>query len=159
MKMVILEALVVAACAALLAFAANAISPKGLRLARDYFPEGTSSSGGLASTAVATNGLVSKGTNASLGTGAKTPEQKLKELGLQVLDTAQTRELFQHPGTEQGSIVFIDARDRKHYEEGHIPSAYEFDHYRPEQYLATVVLVTQSAEKIVIYCHGGECDD
>ncbi|MGH7968253.1 MAG: hypothetical protein ACREIC_05935, partial [Limisphaerales bacterium] len=40
MRNVLLEALLVAGGAAVLAFAANALSPRGLSLGHDYFPRG-----------------------------------------------------------------------------------------------------------------------
>ena len=55
--------------------------------------------------------------------------------------------------------MFIDARDEAHYREGHIPGAYEFDPYYPEKYFPTALPPCQAAEQIVVYCHGGDCDD
>jgi rhodanese-related sulfurtransferase len=83
----------------------------------------------------------------------------LKEQGLQWVDGHQAAQLFHDPRFKQGSIAFIDARDEPHYQEGHIPGAYEFDPYRPEKYFATVLPVCQAAEQIVFYCNGGDCDD
>jgi rhodanese-related sulfurtransferase len=56
-------------------------------------------------------------------------------------------------------VVFVDARDDQHYQEGHVPGAYQLDHYRPEKYLAPVLLVCQTAHQIVVYCNGGDCED
>jgi rhodanese-related sulfurtransferase len=56
-------------------------------------------------------------------------------------------------------IVFVDARNESHYEEGHIPDAYHFDHYYPEKHLAAVLPACLSAVKIVVYCGGGACED
>ena len=75
------------------------------------------------------------------------------------MDGSQAAQLFQDPRFKQGSIVFIDARDEQHYQEGHIPGAYEFDPYRPEKYFAAVLPVCKAAEQIVVYCNGGDCDD
>ena len=67
--------------------------------------------------------------------------------------------LFHDPRFEQGLVVFIDARNDQHYLEGHIPGAYQLDHFYPERYLATVLPVCQTAEQILVYCNGGACDD
>jgi rhodanese-related sulfurtransferase len=83
----------------------------------------------------------------------------LKEQGLQSVDGRQAAQLFHDPRFTQGSIAFIDARDEQHYREGHIPGACEFDPYYPEKYFAAVLPVCQAAEKIVVYCNGGDCDD
>ena len=56
-------------------------------------------------------------------------------------------------------MVFIDARHDPEYKEGHIPGAYQFDHYHPENYIAAVAPVCQKAEQIVVYCAGGKCED
>ena len=63
------------------------------------------------------------------------------------------------PRTQRQLIVFIDARDTQTYEKGHIPGAYPFDPYHPEQQLAAVLPVCQTAEKVVVYCNGGDCED
>jgi len=56
-------------------------------------------------------------------------------------------------------VIFIDARDDKHYLAGHIPGAYHFDRFHPEDYLTNVVQVCLTAQRIVLYCNGGDCDD
>ena len=53
----------------------------------------------------------------------------------------------------------VDARDSAHYEAGHIPGAWQFDHYRPESSLPKVLPPCLSALKIVVYCGGGQCED
>ena len=68
-------------------------------------------------------------------------------------------QFFGDPRREQDQIVFIDARDDQHYQAGHIPGAYQFDHYHAENYLATVMPLCQGAQQIVVYCNGGECED
>lgn len=159
MKHLLSEALVVACVGGLVAFACNAVSPRGLKLSRNYFP--TVRAPVVASNtppvAVNTNGV--SGTNTPAVTKLAVHEQKLRDLGLQVVGTEETTRLFHDPGTPQGTILFIDARDTKEYQAGHIPGAYEFFHYRPEDYLPVVLPLAQAAERIVVYCNGGECED
>jgi len=138
LKGILREAIVVAAAGATLAFVVNAISPRGLTLTRNYFPG-------------ATNGIVSA--------PVLSPITGIKQKGLKWLDGQQTLRLFDDPRYLQHLIVFIDARDGDQYQKGHIPGAYEFDPYYPEQYLATVLPVCQAAEDIVVYCDGGDCED
>ena len=83
----------------------------------------------------------------------------MKEKGLQLIDRPQARQLFQDPRFQQNIVVFIDAREREHYQQGHIPGAYEFDPYRSGKYFDEVLPVCQKAEQIVVYCNGGDCDD
>lgn len=68
-------------------------------------------------------------------------------------------ELVGDPRYGQGLLVLIDDRDDSHYQAGHIPGAWQFDHYHAEQYLPTVLPVCLNAQKVVVYCMGGECED
>jgi len=83
----------------------------------------------------------------------------MKEKGLQLMDSPRMVRLFYASRFKQDIVVFIDARDKEHYQQGHIPGAYEFDPYHPEKYFDTVLPVCQKADQIVIYCNGGDCDD
>jgi rhodanese-related sulfurtransferase len=56
-------------------------------------------------------------------------------------------------------ILFIDARDPDHFQQGHIPGAFEFYPYHPQDYLEAVLTPCQIAEQIVVYCTGGDCED
>ena len=142
---------------ALFAFAANEVSPRGLALARNYFP-GTARRS--LPTATATQLTPGTGdTNVAVPSPAKLLATRLQANGLQLVDSSQVVQLFRDPRYEQELVVFIDARDDRHYQEGHIPGAYQFDHYRAENYLATVLPVSEAAEQIVVYCTGGDCED
>jgi len=128
-----------------------------LVLTRNYFP-GTARS--PLPTATATQLVPGTGdTNVTVASPAKLLATRLEAKGLQLVDSNQVAQLFRDPRYEQELVVFIDARDDPHYQAGHIPGAYQFDHYRAENYLATVLPVCQSAEEIVVYCTGGDCED
>jgi rhodanese-related sulfurtransferase len=156
-KGVLLETVFVMAVGAVFAFAANRVSSRGLALTRNYFPEGT---GRLASAAPAVTPPhnVSR-TNSVAFDPAQLLAAELKEKGLQLVDGSQVVQLFHDPRFKQNIVVFVDARDEQHYREGHIPGAYEFDPYRPEKYFDAVLPVCKTAEQIVVYCNGGDCDD
>jgi rhodanese-related sulfurtransferase len=147
-KNIVVEVLLVAITGAVFAFAANQISPRGLVLTRNYFPAKNSHT-----TAVATNA-----TPVALSP-AKLLAAQIKENGLQLVDGDQAVKLFHDPRFKQNGIVFIDARDESHYQEGHIPGACEFDPYHPDKYLGTILPICRPAEQIVVYCTGGDCDD
>ena len=156
-KRVLLEAAFVVVVGAVFAFAANRVSPRGLALTRNYFPEGT---GRLVSAApLVTLPHNAAGTNSMALDPAQLLAAELKEKGLQLADASQVLQLFHAPRFKQGTVVFVDARDEQHYREGHIPGAYEFDPYRPEEYFDAVLPVCKAAEQIVVYCNGGDCDD
>ena len=135
----LLEAAGVILFCGLVALAANFLSPRGLSLTRDYFP-GASNNGG--------------GTNAVVSTA-----DRLRTQGLQVADSKLVAQLFHDPRRAQGLILFIDARNDQHYAEGHIPGAWLFDHYHPENFLPALLPVCQIAMQIVVYCTGGDCED
>jgi rhodanese-related sulfurtransferase len=148
----VVEASFLVAAGLIFSLAANALSPRGLSLARDYFKL----SAPLGTPARATNTSVS-----APATAAPEDEvgKRIQERGLAVIDRAGVETLFHDPQYEQEAIIFIDARDDRHYEQGHIPGAYQFDRYYPERYLPVVLPACQNASRIVVYCTGGKCED
>jgi len=152
-KRVLLEGLLVAVIGAALAFAANALSPHGIPLAKNHFP------GDLPASAHTNPGSRAPGVGVgNTNSPAELLATKLRDLGLQLADSNQVAALFQDPRRQQDWVIFIDARDDEHYAAGHIPNAYLFDRYHPENYLANVVPACMAAQKIVFYCNGGDCD-
>ncbi len=147
-RKVLLEALLAGAVGLLISLAANALSPRGLRLTRNYSPGGA---------LVASRALPTNSTNAL--TTAQFVETQLHAEGLQFADSNLVARLFADPKRGQDLVIFVDARDDEHYRSGHIPGAFQLDHYKPDSYLATVLPVCQVAEKIVVYCKGGSCED
>jgi len=150
-KVVVVEALWVAALGLAFALAANALSPRGLRLSRNYFPDAGTTPALTNSNATATASVSTNAPNATI--------QRLQQRGLQLVSSNEVVELFRDPRYEQGLVVFIDARDDQHYAAGHIPGAWQFHHYRAEDYLPTVLPICLNALQVVVYCTGGECED
>lgn len=148
-RAVVLEALLVALAGTAFGLLANAVSPLGLRLARDYFP----SAPDVAHAGSATNVVG----------GANDPEAtarlRLQQRGLQTVSSNEVVALFRDPLYEQGLFVFVDARDDAHYQAGHVPGAWQFNHYRSEQFLPTVLPLCLAAQKVIVYCTGGSCED
>jgi len=151
-RTVVLEALLVAFAGAVFALACNALSPRGLHLSRNYFPGGNRP-------AVSATNLISKPAGALPNLVLEATLRRLEQQGLQSIQSNDVVELFRDARHEQGLVVFLDARDDQHYQAGHIPGAWQFNHYRPEQFLPTILPVCLNAQKIVIYCNGGTCDD
>jgi len=154
-KTVVVEALAVAALGVAFALAANALSPRGLQLNRNYFPQAAGSS--LAATPATNSTVMTAATGATHTPSAAA--QRLQQRGLQLVTSNQVAELFRDPRYEQGLVVFIDARDDQHYTAGHIPGAWQFYHYRADDYLPAVLPACMAALQIVVYCAGGECED
>lgn len=156
-RAVVVESLLIAVLGALFAFVANAVSPRGLRLNRDYFP------GGKNFPALATTNTPARETPPVTPGASANPVdalvQRLARQGLHAAGRAEVIRWFQDPQREQGLIVFVDARAEAHYAAGHIPGAWQFNRYRPEDHLATVLPACLTAIKVVVYCTGGQCED
>ena len=152
-KAVLLEALLVAALGLALALAANVLSARGLRLSRNYFP------GGEKLVTHSGTNSVAMASNAAPVDPLEAVRQRLQRNGLQMVRSNEVAELFRDPRFEPGLVMFIDARDDQHYAAGHIPGAWQFHHYRPENYLPQVLPACLVAQQIVVYCGGGDCED
>jgi rhodanese-related sulfurtransferase len=137
----------VAAAAACFAFTANQLSPRGLNLARDYFPASANPSG-----------LPPIISPHAAGQASET-DRRIKEKGLQPIDHAQAERLFHDPRCQQGVVVFVDAREEASFTRGHIPGAFPLDRYHPEKDLAADLTSCQNADLVVVYCEGGDCED
>lgn len=185
-KRVLLEAAAVAVAGTLLGFAANAVNPDRVVISRDYFfersapvvpgtrpaetePEtdkptstGPSTAGQMAQTSQQHSGAA-RGTNGQAGLQEPTEQEIIRvlwdEQGLQALKHAEVIQAVEDPLHDADLYIFIDARDDKQYAEGHIPRAFHLDPYHPERYLAAVLPACRQAQKIIVYCNGGHCED
>lgn len=163
-KRILLEGLIVAAVGGVVALTANFVSPRGLSLSRDYFPSGriaAPSTGSNAVVGIVGTNPIPTTTNAVAPSFPEFPAilARLREKGIGVVDNPRASQLFHDQRREAELVVFIDARNEQHYQEGHIPGAYLFDHYRAENYLAGILPVCMTAQEIVVYCTGGQCED
>jgi len=152
---ILFEALVVLFIGIAFALVANQISPRGLALKRDYFPVKAA----LPVAPPAGAERADQASNSPVPNPAELLATRLQQQGLQLIDGRRAAELFHDRRFQEGRVVFIDARDEARYREGHIPGAYEFDPYYPEKYFPTALPPCQAAEQIMVYCHGGDCDD
>jgi rhodanese-related sulfurtransferase len=156
LKRVLLQAGSVTLAGLLLSLAANAISPRGIKLTRDYFP----TSGKQPQKSVGTVPLPVPVQGTATNDEWEKLSSRLSSEGLHLITGEKAHELYNDPRREIEQIVFIDARpDEAHYREGHIPGAYQFDRYHPENYLPIIMPVCESAQQIIVYCNGGHCED
>jgi 3-mercaptopyruvate sulfurtransferase SseA len=130
-----------------LGLVANALSPRGLSLLRDYFPPAAPSEKSPAPVAAAEPGI------------DLARQSRLAQSGIRVIPHARAAQLFHDPRYGGGLIVFVDARDEAHYAAGHIPGAHPLDHYRLDRTIAEILAACAVAEQIVVYCNGGDCAD
>jgi rhodanese-related sulfurtransferase len=154
---ILFEAAVVALAGLVFALAANALSPRGLHLRTDYFPGGARPSQVEPPQKMASapaKGLAGKGEGALEKTLLR-----LQQHGLQTIASNEVVALFRDSRYEQGTWLLVDARDDAHYQAGHIPGAWQFDHYHADQYMTTILPLCLAAQKVVVYCNGGACED
>ncbi|MHC4695749.1 MAG: rhodanese-like domain-containing protein [Planctomycetota bacterium] len=72
---------------------------------------------------------------------------------------AEVVDLLNDPDTDLGLNVFVDARSSELYVEGHMPGAVWCDPYETEAHIDDVLGVAAAADKVIVYCSGGECED
>jgi rhodanese-related sulfurtransferase len=154
-KTIVVEAAIVIMVGMGVGLAANEISPRGLALSRNYFPAGTNQVVSAPIRAPAASSPAA----ANQTSEADELSERLREKGLQEVKQAQAKILFHDSRKQDGRVIFVDARDEDHYEDGHIPGAYDLDPYHPEKQLGVVLPLCQTAEKIIVYCTGGDCED
>ena len=141
------------------AFLANLLSPRGLNPAMNYFPGDAKPSPAPAPPVLASQPPAVTNVPPQAPPSTNSLAARLKENGLQLLDRSGVESLFHDPRRQVDLIMFIDARDPDHYQEGHIPGAFEFYPYYPQDYLQAILTPCQIAEQIVVYCNGGDCED
>lgn len=117
---------------------ANFLSPRGLELGKDYFPPAP---------------VPAIPPSAAAGV----PPVPVHEFSS--VATGDLEEMLGDARFVTRRFLLIDARSDAHYREGHIQGALQFDHFQAQQYLGTVIPACQAAERIVIYCTGGACED
>lgn len=164
---VVLEALLVTAAGVALAFAANPKSSRGLELSKNYFEvkpavvssgsqppriaTGPSTATNVAATHVATTTSVSTGV-----------DKQIEDAGFKPIKYDEVLRLFKDDVNYQNNVyLFVDAREENQYKEGHVPLAWRVDHVKPKETINAEPLkfLLPSAEKIILYCHGGNCED
>lgn len=157
------EAWLVAVAGLLFAMVANQLAPHGLNLTRNYFPTGGGTNQMQVRTILpaATNRVLMATvqpmtTNLAL---ALPPPAQPNPAGQQMAVSNQVIAWFGDARRLTQRIVFVDARNEADYLAGHVPGAWLFNPYEPEKYFPAVMPVAQGAQIIVVYCHGGNCDD
>lgn len=152
-------ALVLIGCA--VSLAANSVRPRGLDLGRTYFKEPPPLRAPPRMETART--FADPGEQATDKPQPDEPETQFVGPGVVELTLEQASSCFhlcEHvSGKSEARILFIDARNDEDYAEGHIPGAILLDHYHMDDYIADVLPAIESAEQVVIYCNGVECED
>jgi rhodanese-related sulfurtransferase len=161
-KRTLLEFLIIAMAGLGIGLAANALSPRRLSLTHNFFPSVPRPTPRLAP---ADTGPASGPSSrpASGGTQPSTKKEALieeiKQLGFHVLEYDDMNALYEDPLYKVGGYVIVDARSNDSYQDGHIPGAYHLDRFEPEKDMPKVLEACKTAEKVAVYCHGGDCDE
>lgn len=169
------ESLLVGAILLPVALGANALYADGLEiLGRDYFrPSGPAAPVNGAETPPPPDVVDGVDAGASPAEGPvpapvdapptdeeiRRVEERLRAEGLLPISHDEVAALFDDPIYQDGAFVFVDARNDQHFEAGHIPGAYQFDHFRMERYVNEVVPACKGALQVVVYCYGMDCSD
>ena len=77
----------------------------------------------------------------------------------QLMTFDEVVKVFNDPKRESGLYVFVDARSATVFEDGHIPGAIQADHYNLDECVENLLDHVSGAEKIIVYCNGGDCED
>lgn len=156
----LLEFLVIGVIGVVVGLTANAVSGSGLQLTRDYFGKAPAFE---QRSPVDNHDVQNDDANSSTRSQRQAPKPTTDDSHpahpYKNVNVDEVAEILNDPNTEFGLNVFIDARNDKEYERGHIPGAVQCDHYYLENYLDAVMLAAAAAEKVVVYCNGGDCED
>lgn len=77
----------------------------------------------------------------------------------QVITLEEVMDLVRDPLYPGQLCVVIDSRGDEAYEVGHIRYARQMNPYHAERQLPAVLPEVLGAEKVVVYCEGGRCED
>ena len=161
-----IEAVVIAGVGVAVAMVANAANPDGLALWVNYFKfAGVPSGPRPPAAATSPSSAPQTQPDAAL----LDPEVEQAKIILQnnsigFIAHDEMARLFHDPWYAQGMFLFVDAREADRYAAGHIPGAFHLypftkDEGLKQQAMNEVLQAVQGAEKVVVYCTGGHCDD
>jgi rhodanese-related sulfurtransferase len=166
----VLEAIIVVLVGTAVGFTANAAREKRIKFDRNYFPHSGQTNSrheeqreftgpALAAAPPAGRAIESESPTADGDVAEDLEAGAQADHPFQKITLEEVASIFCDPATEQGSNIFLDARNDSLFEEGHIPGAFHCDHYRFEEYVDDVLPACRTAEKIIVYCHGEDCED
>ena len=178
-KQAVVELVLLTLASVGVALAANQIRDKGhIQLTKNYFGKGASPSRNSAKNEShevvqpppsrtddpkgaisSTDGGSAKAPTSEKGATAEKTKAKKLEHDYQTITVAEAHEVLDDPKTEQGLNVFVDAREEPLFLEGHIPGAIQCFPYETQRCLNRVLAAAQGAEKVIVYCGGGDCED
>jgi len=158
----VLEMGVLLAVASTAALGYNALRDRGLRLDKNYFASAApppaaavDSPAQPAPNAVPAEQQAAAHTPQSPPPAASTHRDHI----YQVATIQDALDMYNDPMYQQGYCFFIDARNQELFAEGRIRGARQLDPYYAEDYLPDLLPDLNYAERVIVYCEGGECED
>jgi rhodanese-related sulfurtransferase len=153
------EAAIVVLLAFVVGLSANSINGKGVKLSRDYFKKTITAP---PSVSPSNNHQPDPTSMPATGNSDHTEDADgvhRNSSGLQAIGMKLAVEWYDDPKTAGMQYIWVDARKLEQYAEGHIPFAHLMYHYQVDDYLPLLMPMLQVAEKIIVYCGGGDCED
>ena len=161
LKTTVLEVVILGAVALVVGFTANGVraARKRLDFTKNHFDRGLEKALAAKTAALVQPDEPGPSLRSGPASPVNTDADAHAEHGYQTISFAEVAEVFRDPNTATGANAFIDARSEETYADGHIPDAIQADHYRIDEYIDKILLYTQGAEKVIVYCNGGDCED
>jgi len=159
------EIIALLAIAATLALGSNALRRDGLKLSKDYFekpvPDTRPTTQG---SPPSTQGPPPTTQEPSQTAPASQPatnarQADVEEHPFQVVTFAEALDIVNDELYEMDVCIFVDARNDEQFAEGHIPRAWRLDPYHSSLYMDDLEPAARDAERIILYCDGGDCED
>jgi rhodanese-related sulfurtransferase len=136
-----------------LAVGVNAVrGSSSVQWTKDYFDKG------LAPVAVPTTEVAAQQPVEVVSEPSPRPAKTLAH-PYQSITFGELAQVYDKQACEPGLFVFVDARSEKAYADGHIEGAVRCDPYHAIDCIDHVLDYANGAEKVVLYCHGGNCED
>ena len=161
----LLEIVALLAIAATLALGSNALRRDGLKLSKSYFekpPPDTrpATQESRPTTQKSPTATQESPTTAQVTQPATNARQAdVEEHPFQVVTFEEALDIVNDELYELDVCIFVDARNDQQFEEGHIPGAWRLDPYHSELYVGDLEPAARDAERIIIYCDSGDCED
>ncbi|MCH8264733.1 MAG: hypothetical protein IIC10_04980 [Proteobacteria bacterium] len=151
-KKTLVEFVIVGAIGVGLGFCVNGLrASDSIDLGRNYFFKG--------SPRMPAGGVTDAVESSQAGAVSDAVKPSRPQHDFQTITFKEVLEAFHDTATADGAYVFVDARNDQLYEEGHIPGALQADHFRLDEFIEAVLDATDTAEKVIVYCNGGDCED
>jgi len=157
LKKTAIELLILGVAGLLIAFITNSVRAKNsIKINKNYFDIGLTIKSPSDSVSFDVN---TAGNTDTLNDENETNKPDHLEHPYQEIKYDEVFELLNDPNTVAGLNVFVDARNDEQYNEGHIPGALQCDPYNVGLYIDNIIDYVTGAEKVVVYCGGGDCED